>query len=142
MQTEYEALASELLSLNLGMLREPAEQMLSKMTRGEFFVLHYLMTHQNHAHPAELSRNMVVSTARIAALLSRLEKKEYISRSHDPGDNRQVIVTLLPQGQALIQRIREDVIAAVARMLERLGPEDAQEYIRILSKLHAGVRTP
>lgn len=142
MQTEYESLASELLSLNLGLLREPAEQMLSKMTRGEFFVLHYLMTHQNRAHPAELSRSMVVSTARIAALLSRLEQKEYISRTSDPGDNRQVIVTLLPQGLALIQRIRAEVIAAVARMLERLGPADAQEYIRIQQKLLSGVSDP
>lgn len=142
MNPEYEELASELLRLNIGMLREPAKQKIAKMTRGEFFVLNYLMTHQNQAHPAEISRSMVVSTARIAALLSRLEEKQYISRAQDPSDNRQVIVTLLPQGLALIQRIQSEVITAVVRMLERLGPEDAREYIRIQKKILSGVTIP
>ena len=140
MNPEYEELAAELLRLNIGMLQEPAKQKISKMTRGEVFVLNYLMTHQNQAHPAEISRSMVVSTARIAALLSRLEEKQYISRASDPSDNRQVIVTLLPQGLALIQRIRSEVIAAVVRMLERLGPEDAREYIRIQKKICSSYR--
>lgn len=139
MNPEYEELAIELLRLNIGMLQEPAKQKIAKMTRGEFFVLNYLMTHQNQAHPAEISRSMVVSTARIAALLSRLEEKQYISRTQDPTDNRQVIVTLLPQGLALIQRIQGEVIAAVVRMLERLGPEDAREYIRIQKKILSGI---
>ena len=142
MNPEYEELATELLRLNIGMLQEPAKQKISKMTRGEVFVLNYLMTHQNQAHPAEISRSMVVSTARIAALLSRLEEKQYISRASDPSDNRQVIVTLLPQGLALIQRIRSEVIAAVVRMLERLGPEDAQEDIRIQKKILSGITVP
>ena len=142
MNPEYEELAAELLRLNIGMLQEPAKQKISKMTRGEVFVLNYLMTHQNQAHPAEISRSMVVSTARIAALLSRLEEKQYISRASDPSDNRQVIVTLLPQGLALIQRIRSEVIAAVVRMLERLGPEDAREYIRIQKKILSGISVP
>lgn len=142
MNPEYEELATELLRLNIGMLQEPAKQKISKMTRGEVFVLNYLMTHQNQAHPAEISRSMVVSTARIAALLSRLEEKQYISRACDPSDNRQVIVTLLPQGLALIQRIRSEVIAAVVRMLERLGPEDAREYIRIQKKILSGITVP
>ena len=142
MNPEYEELATELLRLNIGMLQEPAKQKISKMTRGEVFVLNYLMTHQNQAHPAEISRSMVVSTACIAALLSRLEEKQYISRASDPSDNRQVIVTLLPQGLALIQRIRNEVIAAVVRMLERLGPEDAREYIRIQKKILSGITVP
>ena len=142
MNPEYEELAAELLRLNIGMLQEPAKQKISKMTRGEVFVLNYLMTHQNQAHPAEISRSMVVSTARIAALLSRLEEKQYISRASDPSDNRQVIVTLLPQGLTLIQRIRSEVIAAVVRLLERLGPEDAREYIRIQKKILSGITVP
>ena len=139
MNSEYEVLAVELLHLNIGRMQEPAKQKISKMTRGEFFVLNYLMTHQNQAHPVEISRSMMVSTARIAALLSRLEEKQLISRTIDPENNRQVIVTLLPQGLTLIQRIRNEVITASVRMLERLGPEDAREYIRIQRKILSGI---
>lgn len=78
---------------------------------------------------------MVVSSARIAALLGRMEEKQLISRTQDPLNNRQVIVTLLPAGQAVIDRIRAEVLAAAARMLERLGPEDAREYLRIQRKI-------
>lgn len=135
MTQDYDELAKELLSLNLNMLHVPAKRKIGKMAQGEVFVLNYLATHQQPAHPGELSKSMVVSSARIAALLGRMEKKQLISRTQDPLNNRQVIVTLLPAGQAVIDRTRAEVLAAAARMLERLGPEDAREYLRIQRKI-------
>ena len=132
MTQDYDELAKELLSLNLNMLHVPAKRKIGKMAQGEVFVL---ATHQQSAHPGELSKSMVVSSARIAALLGRMEEKQLISRTQDPLNNRQVIVTLLPAGQAVIDRIRAEVLAAAARMLERLGPEDAREYLRIQRKI-------
>lgn len=67
----------------------------------------------------------MVSTARIAALLNRMEDKGLISRLPDPLNNRQVIVTLSPQGLEAIQTFRSQVIRSAAQMLADLGPEDA-----------------
>lgn len=103
----------------------PARHLISKLTQGEHFVLNYLLTHRHQAHPVDLSRGLVVSTARIAALLNRMEDKGLISRLPDPLNNRQVIVTLSPQGLEAIQTFRSQVIRSAAQMLADLGPEDA-----------------
>ena len=73
MMANYEGLATELLQVNEDLLRVPARHLISKLTQGEHFVLNYLLTHRHQAHPVDLSRGLVVSTARIAALLNRME---------------------------------------------------------------------
>lgn len=135
MTETYEGLARELLQVNEVLLHQPTQHLLSKLNRGEHFVLNYLLTHHFQAHPTDLSRHMVVSTARIAALLNRMEEKGLISRLPDPLDNRQIIVSLSPKGEQAIAQFRDKVIRSTASMLEQLGPEDAQEFLRIQRKL-------
>ena len=131
MTEQYEQLANELVQVNEALLHQPAQDLLSKLSRGEHFVL----THYGQAHPTDLSRHMVVSTARIAALLNRMEEKGLISRLPDPLDNRQIIVSLSPKGEKAIEAFRKKVIQATARMLELLGPDDSQEFLRLQRKL-------
>ena len=145
MMANYEGLATELLQVNEDLLRVPARHLISKLENvhtnqsgvvgGRYPVL---LHHQ--AHPVDLSRGLVVSTARIAALLNRMEDKGLISRLPDPLNNRQVIVTLSPQGLEAIQTFRSQVIRSAAQMLADLGPEDAREFIRIQKKLLANQR--
>ena len=115
MMANYEGLATELLQVNEDLLRVPARHLISKLTQGEHFVLNYLLTH-------------------------RMEDKGLISRLPDPLNNRQVIVTLSPQGLEAIQTFRSQVIRSAAQMLADLGPEDAREFIRIQKKLLANQR--
>ena len=123
MTEQYEQLANELVQVNEALLHQPAQDLLSKLSRGEHFVLNYLLTHYGQAHPTDLSRHMVVSTARIAALLNRMEEKGLISRLP------------APKGEKAIEAFRKKVIQATARMLELLGPDDSQEFLRLQRKL-------
>ena len=123
MTEQYEQLANELVQVNEALLHQPDQDLLSKLSRGEHFVLNYLLTHYGQAHPTDLSRHMVVSTARIAALLNRMEEKGLISRLPDP------------KGEKAIEAFRKKVIQATARMLELLGPDDSQEFLRLQRKL-------
>ncbi|MGM9549323.1 MAG: MarR family winged helix-turn-helix transcriptional regulator [Faecousia sp.] len=132
---DYASLASQLLSVRANLLQVPAYQHLSKMTKGELFVLNYLVTHETVIHPKELSEKMSVSTARIAFLLHHMEEKGLIVRSSDLSDNRQIIVRLTEDGIKAIQKTRVEVISRVSAMLEGLGPDDAREYIRIQEKI-------
>lgn len=132
---DYESMAAELLRLRAKLHRIPADQKLSKMVRGEQYVLNYLAAHEQVVHPKELSEQMCVSTARVAALLNHMEEKKLICRSADPSDSRQVIVRLTPAGRTAIERLSGEVIRYVAAMLENLGPEDAEAYIRIQEKI-------
>lgn len=132
---DYTALARELLSVRADLLQVPANQQMSKMVKGELFVLNYLATHENIIHPKELSEKMAVSTARIASLLNHMEEKKLIRRYTDQNDSRQVIVVLTEEGRNAIQKIRSEVISYVCAMLESLGPEDAANYVRIHNKI-------
>ena len=134
---DYQSLAGELLRTREELLQVPAQQKLSRMMRGELFVLNYLYSHDTEVHPTELSRKLSVSTARIAKLLSHMEEKGLIRRSEDGDDRRQTIVTLTPEGRQAVDRARLEVIAGLAGMLEGIGPDDAREYIRIQEKIYA-----
>lgn len=132
---DYTALANELLSIRAHLLQVPADQKLSKMLKGEMFVLNYLATHEQIVHPKELSEKMAVSTARIARLLNHMEEKKLVQRYTDKDDNRQVIVILTDTGRQEIYHMRAEVISYIYAMLENLGPEDAEAYIRIQKKI-------
>ena len=77
---------------------------------------------------------MAVTTARIASLLNHMEEKQLICRYPDPDDSRQIVVVLTQEGKEAIQQDRARGITCVADMVEGLGPEDAEAYIRIKKK--------
>ncbi len=133
MTADYEGLATELLQVNGALLQLPALHLQVRLNQGEPFVLNYLLLH-HQAHPVELSRSGAVSSARIAALLGRLEDKGYITRGPDPLNNRQVIVTLSPKGLEVIQKLsgpgpplhRPDALPLRARGRQGVYPPAAE----------------
>jgi len=132
----YESLAFELLNVRAKLLQVPAQREISKLMRGELFVLNYLKYSNDPVHPKELSEKLAVSTARIARLLNHLEDQKMIVRFTDEHDSRQVVVQLTELGSAEIDRVRSTVLEYTARMLESLGADDAKEYIRIQEKIY------
>ena len=131
----FETLAYELLNVRLKMLQVPVHQEISKIMRGELFVLNYLTEHDGVVHPKELSEKLAVSTARIARLLKHMEEEKLIVRIADAQDSRQVNVQLTEQGSKEIDIVRKKVFEHTTRLLENLGPDDAKEYIRIQEKI-------
>ena len=126
---DYMKLAKELLDIRVKLVQVPFVQILSKMERGETFVLNYLVTHDGPIHPKNLS------TARIATLLNKLEEKNQVRRYVDPDDKRQLIVVLTDEGREKILQHRAEILPDIRDFLEELGAEDAQAYIRIEQKL-------
>ena len=132
---DYYTLAEELIGLRSSRPRIDYERKLSKAVKGEIFVLNYLKNHDNRAHPKELSDEMLVSTARTAVILNRLEQEGLISRIQDSADNRQIIVRLSDKGLSLLEKHRQEVIKYMEKIFEKLGEDDAREYLRLQHKL-------
>lgn len=132
----YESLAVELLNVGTKLLQVPAQREISKMMRGELFVLNYLKNQDGIVHPKELSEKLAVSTARIARLLKHMEDQKLVVRYTDAEDSRQVVVQLTEQGEREIECVRKTVLEHTTRMLEDLGAEEAKEYIRIQEKIY------
>lgn len=132
---DYRTLAEEVLNIRASWAQVAANQELARMAQGEFYVLNYLENHGGKAFPKALSREMHVSTARIAALLKHMEMKQWVTRTADEKDNRQVIVEITAQGRREIDGKREKALEDVAKMLEFLGPQDAKTFLRIQKKV-------
>ena len=126
---DYMKLAKELLDIRVKLVQVPFVQILSKMERGETFVLNYLVTHDGPIHPKNLSTAMAVSTARIATLLNKLEEKNQVRRYVDPDDKRQLIVVLTDEGREKILQHRAEILPDIRDFLEELGAEDAQAVL-------------
>lgn len=132
---DYSKLAGELLGILSDIPRANAPLELPQSVKGQGFVLAYLAANSCRAYPKVLSDSMMVSTARIAAILRNLEENGLVKREPDPYDRRQIIVTLTDEGARLAKKYQDDALDKLTRMLEYLGPEDAQNYVRIRKKL-------
>ncbi len=134
---DYEAAAEELLEIYGELSHKQYNRQMDRYARGELLALTFLAAHEGHAYPKEISRGMAVSSARVAVLLNHLESKGYICRTSDEADNRQIIVTLTEAGRALILQKKNEAKVSLIEMLQVLGEEDTQAYLRIRRKMLA-----
>lgn len=132
---DYTELAIQLIDMRAAAPQIKMERTMSQIARGEVLALNYLAANGNQAYPKDLSRALMLTTARVAAMLKSLEGQDMITRTPDPSDSRQVIVCLTEKGIALVEERRIGMIHSVAKMLEALGEEDAKAYVRIQARL-------
>lgn len=132
---DYTELAIKLIDMRASAPQIKMERTISHTARGEILALNYLAANGNRAYPKDMSRALMLTTARIAAMLKSLERQDMIIRIPDPSDSRQVIVCLTEKGITLVEERRTGMIHSVAKMLEALGEEDAKAYIRIQARL-------
>ena len=69
MRSDYRELAQELFEMRHDNVRMEAERKLTRLTEGKRFILDYLLNSEGDVYPKQLSEDMGVSTARIAAIL-------------------------------------------------------------------------
>jgi len=105
------------------------------MIKGEKAILHYLSHHQEEVIAGDLSKALDVSTARIAAVLNRLEQKNYIVRNIDDIDKRKVYVSLTKTGKEYLLASREQVIKLMAKLIEEVGEAKIYEHIMLHSRI-------
>ena len=132
---DYYELARQLFDLRASMPQIKIERTLHQRAMSEVQALNYLAANGNKAYPKDISKALMLTTARIAAMLKTLEKKKLITRTPDPQDSRQVIVELTETGISQVEERKKKMIHSTAKMLEALGEEDARAYIRIQKRL-------
>ena len=132
---DYNKLAEEFLHQNSRMRRARPQRVINDAGRGESFVLRFIFDNEGDILPSEISKEVKLSTARIATTLNSLESKELITRKIDPQDRRKIIVRITDEGRTIATKQHQVVIDEIAEMLEKLGEHDAKEYVRILGKI-------
>jgi len=132
---DYQALAKEFMESMFRMRKPPFPRDISESLRGEMFVLKYIALREEPTLPGEISREVNISTARIAATLNSLEKKVLVTRRIDPDDRRRILVELTAAGRALVEEHTQELLDMVSGILCALGETDAREFVRILGRL-------
>ena len=104
-------------------------------TKGEMRVLSYLYQQDEPVQPGELCQILDASSARVAAVLKRLESKGQIERRMDTDDRRKILVCITPAGHRLVEARRGEMHNYIAGIIDRLGEDDAREGLRILARI-------
>lgn len=131
----YAELARQLAEINKNMVKISEYVKMTDASRGEGVLLSYLVHHDHEATPAQLSEALGVSTARIAALLNKMERKQLVARQKHPHNNRNTIVKLLPGGERLHQEQEQAFQQNVLQFFETLGQEKAALFVELQGRM-------
>jgi DNA-binding MarR family transcriptional regulator len=74
--------------------------------------------------PSELAERERVQRPTATRLISRLSEAGLVDRTSDPSDGRVSLVSVTPEGRALMRRLRTRKTAFLARRLRDLDPEE------------------
>lgn len=134
-QMDYTELAKQFLHNTYQFRTCGHQKKIDGTMQGETFALLYILKQGDIVLPSEISNEMNISSARVAAILNNLENKGYITRQIDKSDRRKILVELTRKGVRRAEKQNQMVISITARMLELLGEHDAKELVRIMGKL-------
>jgi DNA-binding MarR family transcriptional regulator len=98
----------------------------------EFFLLGKL---DDHPHPAELARALLMPKATITFMVKRMEAVGFVQRQAQAGDLRRFRLTLTRSGRKAMEAARAILDDAFGRRLARLSSSERAELERLLSRL-------
>lgn len=132
---DYKDLALEFMEVMNQSRKRSVPKQIDDSMRGEHFVLHYISEHDGNVIPSDISNEMGITSARIAAALNSLEKKGLITRRIDAQDRRRILIDMTDTGREQVKKHYEKILETTINMLKHLGEEDAKNYIRIMKKM-------
>ncbi len=103
-----------------------------ELTYTQYIAMMVLWEHRS-VTVKELGQYLFLDSGTLTPLLKKMEAKGLISRKRDQEDERSLIVSLTPEGDALRERALE-VPKKMAQCV-RLNPEEAMELYKLLYKL-------
>jgi len=112
------------------------------LTTVQYTALTVLQRHPASLTSAQLARNSFVTAQTMADMVSALLDRGLIDRNRDPADRRRLVLSLTPEGEALLSRFRGPVEALEARMLSDLTAKQAAELRTSLLACRAALERP
>ena len=132
---EYSELAVVLLEQMQSLHRLKPYRSIIESMQGEPSVLEYIARHEGYVLPGEIAHEMNISSARVAAILNKLENKRFITRQVDTNNRRHRLVRITQDGKNLDEKHNQNLMGDAAKLIGFLGEHDAKEYIRITKRL-------
>ena len=105
-------------------------------------VLNFLYDSGTPMTAGSISKFMNVSTARVAALLKKMEARGFISRQAGKEDGRTVVVHLTKAGTETVQKLRQNFHQDISTLIDTIGMERLIEYTTISKEIRAVLKGP
>lgn len=83
----------------------------------------------------QLGRLTAMDAATMQGVIKRLASRNLIDRRPDPDDRRRLILSLSPEGRALIERLLSNGSNITQKTLDPLSPTEQKNFIQLLTKL-------
>lgn len=87
----------------------------------------------------ELGTKVLKSDGNMTLVVDNLEKQGYVTRARDPHDRRMVRVFLTDTGNALIENLLPEHVAAITALMAPLSAEEQAQLGALCRKLGVGV---
>lgn len=109
-------------------------EMLPDLTPVQFSAL-VRLSEEESCSQNKLGRLIAVDAATIKGVIDRLREKGLVTSRADPEDRRRAMISLTPQGAALIPELHAVGATITARTLAPLGPDERATLTALLDKL-------
>ncbi len=103
--------------------------------KGENLLLAILYDLGGISTPSKLIENLDFTAARLSAITKSLEAKGFISKVQNEKDRRSTIITITDEGSAYFSELRQEILRNATSVIEQLGENDVNEFLRIIRKL-------
>jgi MarR family 2-MHQ and catechol resistance regulon transcriptional repressor len=110
---------------------------LDKLTSSQFGTLETLY-HLGPLCPGEIAQKLLKSGGNMTLVIDNLEKNGWVRRERSQEDRRQIKIHLTKAGQALIEAVLPQQVAAIAEVFNVLSPTEQQQLGELLRKLGKG----
>ena len=131
----YEALAAHCLAATHPREKRHPPTELERYEHVKDGTIRFLFEHDCVATPAQLIDFFGFSHARLTKILGDLEADGLVLRQNDRADRRRVIVHLTDKGLEYAVQKHNDMLKRMTALLQALGEEDAQHFVRIIGRL-------
>jgi len=104
------------------------------LTASQIFILRFLSS-QEQAKASDIARASGLSPGAVTQICDELVKDGYVHRTRSQDDRRVVYISITDYGRSIVNTLMEERRLKMRVMFQKLGTDDASEFIRIISKV-------
>jgi DNA-binding MarR family transcriptional regulator len=104
------------------------------LTYAQSQTLFYVRDHPG-CHMGDVAKAFGVTLPAVTHIVDRLEEKQFLQRSDDPGDRRVYLLELTRTGRTLVEELHGLQMRGVEAVLKRMRADDRQRVIKGLEAL-------
>lgn len=108
---------------------------IDRRNEGMLFIINYINEKSSDVSAGELASALSVSTARVAVLLKKLEKKGYAKKYTNKKDGRITMVAITDKGIDFMNSEKEKNVIILTKLIDKIGFEELDSFIKTALKI-------